>query len=221
MQQSHLESKAIPPAEPQGNSWQEVINAHPIDPASLRSPGTCPIDPASLRSQFNGPVDPASLRSPFTQPRRFVRFVDGAILDTSSNVGMSSDTRHAMALALRDLQRAPPKKKADRRAQATVLRVVARCVEDADVQLAVRFIAVAQELDNTLFGLETLQRLQARVRRETPPPVSREQQQIFYLELTRVLQSSLSQSCSPNVTTSGISEPLCPSKGKPPKSVSI
>lgn len=195
--------------------WQETINNLFVDPASLRSPGPCPVDPASPHWQFACPVDPASLRSPFSQPKRSVRFVDGAVLDTSSSVGMASDTRHSMALVLRDLQRAPPKKKADRRAQATVLRVISRCVEDVDLQLAVRFITVAQELDYCLFGLETLQRLQARVRREKPPPVTREQQQNFHLDLAQVLQSSLSQTGSSIVTTSGISDPRRTTEGDP------
>lgn len=206
------EAVSMTPQEPHECPWQETINNHFVDPASLRGPGTCPVDPASPH-QFTCPVDPASLRSPFTQPKRSVRFVDGAVLDTSSNVGMASDARHSMALVLRDLQRTPPKKKEDRRAQATVLRVVARCVEDVDVQLAVRFITVAQELDYCLFGLETLQRLQAEVRHETPPPVTREQQQNFHLDLAQVLQSSLSQKGSSNVTTSGISDPSQPNAG--------
>lgn len=199
---------SVPPGKTHESTWQQAIGSHFIDPAILRSQNACPIDPAHFRGSFTPPIDPASLRSPFTAPKRFVRFVDGAVLDTSSSVAMASDTRHSMALVLRELQRVPPKTKADRRAQATVLRVIARCVEDADVQLAVRFIAVAQELDYSLFGLETLQRLQAKVRGETPPPMSREQREGFYLELARVLQAGLSQTGSTNVTTSGISEPI-------------
>jgi len=154
------------------------------------------------------PARPARSRKVITPPKRFVEFPAGFVIDTSSNVGMTSDTRHLLAVALKKLRRHPPKMKADRRSLATLLRVSARCVQDVDLRLAVCFAAVAQEFDPSAFGLEAIERLVAKIRGETPPPITEAQQEDFFLDLMRVLQDSLPQTGSPNVTTSGISEPI-------------
>jgi len=94
-------------------------------------------------------------------------------------------------------------------------------MEEVDVRLAVCFVAVAYEFDPTAFGLEAIERLAAKIRGETPPPITEEQQEDFFLDLMRALQDSLPQTGSLIVPTSGKLDVVRPSKGTPAKAKAV